>query len=71
MNRAMRTTAILCICSVLVMTVQAQVIICADGSLPDPSAMLDISSTTRGLLGPRLTEIQRLNILLPPDGISV
>jgi hypothetical protein len=67
----MRTTAILCICSVLIVTVQAQVIISAGGSLPDPGAMLDISSTTRGLLCPRLTEIQRLNILLPPDGLSV
>ncbi len=66
----MRTTAILCICSMLVVTVQAQVIICADGSLPDPSAMLDISSTTRGLLSPRLTEIQRINLALLSDGLT-
>ncbi|MBV5267765.1 MAG: hypothetical protein JZU67_04535, partial [Burkholderiaceae bacterium] len=65
----MRTTVILCICSMLVMTVQAQVIICADGSQPDPGAMLDISSTTRGLLNPRLTEDQRLSLALPPDGL--
>jgi hypothetical protein len=67
----MKTTVILCICSVLVMTVQAQVIICADGSQPDPGAMLDINSTTRGLLSPRLTEDQRLNLVLPPDGLWV
>lgn len=33
------------------------------GSLPDPSAMMDISSTDKGLLIPRMTTAQQLAIL--------
>ncbi|HRS54804.1 MAG TPA: hypothetical protein P5250_08880, partial [Bacteroidales bacterium] len=32
------------------------------GNPADPSAMLDISSTTKGILIPRMTEAQRLAI---------
>jgi hypothetical protein len=71
MNDKMKTTVILAICSFFILSVQAQVILCADGSQPDPSAMLDIKSTTGGLLSPRLTEAQRLNLVLPPSGLLV
>jgi hypothetical protein len=71
MNNKMKTTMILAICSLFVMCVQAQVIVCADGSQPDPSAMLDIKSTTGGLLIPRLTEVQRMNLVLPPAGLLI
>ncbi len=43
----------------------------ADGALPDPKAMLDISSTTRGLLIPRMTTVQRDLIVAPPNGLEV
>ena len=43
----------------------AQVAINTDGSSPDNSAMLDIKSTTMGLLVPRLTQAQRDAILSP------
>lgn len=38
----------------------SQVAINLDGSAPDTSAILDIASTTKGLLTPRMTTIQRL-----------
>ncbi|MEO1448631.1 MAG: hypothetical protein AAFV07_03835, partial [Bacteroidota bacterium] len=41
------------------------------GTSPDPSAMLDVSSTTQGFLMPRLTRFQRINIASPADGLMV
>jgi hypothetical protein len=38
---------------------------------PDPSAMLDISATDKGLLIPRLTKIQRQGISSPATGLLV
>jgi hypothetical protein len=49
----------------------AQVAITSDGSQPDPSAMLDIKSTSRGLLLPRMTQAQRNAISLPATGIII
>lgn len=42
-----------------------------DGSAPDPSAMLDISDTTKGLLVPRMTQSQRNNIVSPAVGLLI
>ena len=39
----------------------------SDGSAPDNSAMLDVSSTSRGLLIPRMTAAQRLGIGSPAN----
>ncbi len=41
------------------------------GSAPHPSAMLDIQSTNKGLLIPRLTTAQRLAISSPAAGLMV
>ena len=43
----------------------------ADGTLPNSSAMLDVSSTTKGFLPPRMTLAQRNLINLPATGIIV
>ena len=43
----------------------------ANGSLPDASAMLDVSSTTKGFLPPRMTLAQRNLINLPATGIII
>lgn len=40
-------------------------------NLPDPSAMLDISSDDKGLLVPRMTTAERLLITAPADGLMV
>jgi hypothetical protein len=38
---------------------------------PDPSSILDITSTTQGLLAPRMTTTQRNAIAAPTDGLLV
>jgi len=52
-------------------SLQAQVAINTDGTSPDASAMLDIKSTTKGLLVPRVTTAQRLAFTSPTDGLWV
>ncbi len=42
-----------------------------DGSVANAGAMLDIKSTTKGLLIPRMTTIQRTGIGTPPAGLQV
>ena len=42
-----------------------------DGTAPNASAMLDIKSTTKGLLIPRMTTIQRNAIIAPALGLKV
>ena len=43
----------------------------ANGALPDTKAMLDISSTSSGLLIPRMTTVQRDAIATPTVGLQV
>lgn len=51
---------------------QAQnVAINGNGASPDNSAMLDIQSTTKGFLVPRMNKAQRLAILSPAKGLMV
>ena len=52
-------------------TVLAQVAINTDGSVPDNSAILDIKSTTKGLLIPRMTNYQISLITSPAGGLFV
>ena len=40
-------------------------------SSPSPAAALEISSTSKGLLIPRMTATQRLSIVLPATGLLV
>ena len=42
-----------------------------DGSNPDPSAVLDVKSTDKGVLIPRMTATQRNAISNPPKGLLV
>jgi uncharacterized protein (TIGR02145 family) len=50
---------------------KAQVSINTDGSQPDNSAMLDVKSTTKGLLIPRMTTSQRNEISSPLAGLLI
>ena len=49
----------------------AQVAINSEGSDPDQSAMLDVSSTARGLLVPRMTLLERDAISNPATGLLI
>ena len=49
----------------------AQISINNDNSTADPSAMLDIKATDKGLLIPRMTSAQRTAISNPADGLLV
>lgn len=49
----------------------SQVAVNATGSEPDASAMLDVSSTDKGVLIPRLTTTQRTGISDPANGLIV
>ncbi|MES2777476.1 MAG: FG-GAP repeat protein [Bacteroidota bacterium] len=49
----------------------AQISIGTSGTPPHPSAMLDVQSTEKGLLFPRLTSSQRRNVINPAAGLVV
>lgn len=55
----------------LTIGLQAQVAVNTDGSNPDNSAMLDIKSTSRGVLVPRMSQSQRNAIASPATGLMV
>lgn len=48
-----------------------QISISTDSSLPDSSAMLDVKSTSKGLLVPRMTAVQRDAIVNPATGLLI
>jgi len=50
---------------------QAQIAITTNGTEPDGSAMLDVQSTKKGLLSPRMSETQRDAISNPVFGLMV
>ncbi|MCX6249548.1 MAG: tail fiber domain-containing protein [Bacteroidetes bacterium] len=49
----------------------AQVAINSDNSAPNSSSMLDVKSSTLGLLIPRMTTVERLTIINPAQGLIV
>jgi len=51
--------------------ISAQVAVTTDGSLPDNSAMLDVKSTSQGMLVPRMNTAQRMAIISPASGLLV
>ncbi len=55
----------------LSITLWSQIAINIDESNPDPSAMLDVKSTTSGFLIPRMSTAQKLAIPTPVAGLSV
>jgi hypothetical protein len=67
----MRTITILLICLIIHGQSFAQVAINADYSIPDSSAMLDIKSTSKGFLVPRMTAAERDLIYKPARGLLI
>lgn len=67
----LRLWMILLLSSTLISTGFGQIAVNSDGSQPDNSAMLDVKSTSKGLLIPRLTSAQRSAIVNPVAGLMV
>jgi len=69
----MRQFILLAILSIFSLELWAQggVGINNDNSVPDNSAMLDVKSTDKGLLTPRMTEAQRNAITTPATGLLI
>ena len=59
---------LLCVC---VQSANAQMGVNSTGAVPATSAMLDVSSTTKGFLPPRMTSLQRISIASPINGLTV
>lgn len=67
----MKTITLILLSLVFSVTSFAQVAINTDNSSPDNSAMLDVKSTTKGFLPPRMNTIQRESIDNPAEGLCV
>lgn len=65
-NKLLFVFGITCLCAF-----PQNVAINATGAAPVASAMLDITSTTSGLLMPRMTSVQRVAIASPATGLKV
>ena len=63
---------LLCIvCFAIGLHLYAQVAINTDGTSPDNSAMLDVKSTAKGFLPPRMTHLERDAIANPAQGLVI
>ncbi len=60
---------LICFLTAISVTAQQGVAINTDGSAPHSDAILDVKSTTKGLLFPRMTYAQRIAISTPPGGL--
>ncbi|MCD4746956.1 MAG: hypothetical protein K8R58_11730, partial [Bacteroidales bacterium] len=67
----MKKTILLFVTLFMALMSYSQVGINTDGSDPDGSAMLDVKSTTLGLLIPRMTDAEKNAIVLPATGLLV
>ena len=57
--------------SLLISSLYSQVAFNIDSSSPDPSTMLDVKSTSQGVLTTRMSSIEREDIVNPADGLLV
>jgi len=67
----MKTTILTTVLVILSLGLFAQVSINTDGSNPDGSAMLDVKSSDKGMLIPRMDSTQRVAISTPATGLLV
>lgn len=62
---------VLCFVNIPIDGITQSIAVNADGSPPDSSAMVDIKSTTKGFLIPRMTKEQRDSIRVPALGLFI
>jgi uncharacterized protein (TIGR02145 family) len=67
----MKTLFTSLILSLGIMSAAAQVSVSSSGTSPDPSAMLDVMSSDKGLLPPRMTSAERDAIASPASGLLI
>lgn len=72
-QKTMKNLPLLCAIILLIAgnSLTAQVAVNTDGSDPDGSAMLDVQSSDKGLLPPRMTQAQIEAIVNPANGLMV
>jgi len=63
------TTLLWVCCTIPVLIAQNNIAINATGANAHPSAILDVTSTSGGMLTPRMTQAERLAIASPVDGL--
>lgn len=66
-----KTTAILSLLLLSLIAVSQDILINDDGGVPDASAALEIRSTDKGVLVPRMLATERLGISAPAQGLLV
>jgi len=66
-----KSILLLALFSIIFGSAMSQVAVNADGSAPSTSAILDIKSTSKGMLVPRMTTTQRTAISSPANGLMV
>ncbi len=71
MNTLVRIISIFTLTAIIADTVNAQISINTSGNTPDSSAIVDIASLEKGVLLPRMTTNQQLNIKGPATGLIV
>jgi hypothetical protein len=67
----MKTIILFLLMTGLTAALPAQVAVNSDGSPPDASAMLEVKSTDKGFLPPRMTTAQRDAISVPVEGLII
>ena len=71
MKKTIKTIAMLALVLGSTKTIAQNAAINSTGSAPDASSMLDVSSTAKGLLMPRMTLAQKTAIASPATGLTV
>lgn len=72
MNIFSKTLLVCCLVAVMFQKLSAQSVgINADNSDPDPTAMLDVKSDKKGILIPRMTAVEMLQIVAPATGLLI
>lgn len=70
-KKYLRITAAIIACFFTVNAFSQSVSINANAAVADTSAILDVSSTTKGLLVPRMTAVQKNAIVTPATGLLI